>query len=358
MFDLVVIGGGSGGVRAARIAAGFGAKVAIIEQRFWGGTCVNVGCVPKKMYHYAGSLPMAFELAQAYGWSMQVGELNWQQFHRQKDNEINRLQGIYRRMLANAGVEVIDGFGRVVDAHTVDVDGQTIGAKRILIATGGQPTLLDIPGVEHCLDSDALFVLDTLPESLLVIGGGYIACEMASTYEHLGVKVRWINRSKPLKSFDAEMVEFLLAEMAKPGLCCDTGITPVSVELTATGKKAVTLSSGEVVEVDQVLMATGRKPNIEKLGLDAVGVELTADGHIAVNEDYQTSVESIYAVGDVIPGYDLTPVALEQGMYLAKTLFDQRPSLRPAFDTVATVIFTHPQFANVGMTEETAKAKG
>lgn len=357
-FDLIVIGGGSGGVRAARVAAGFGAKVAIIESRFWGGTCVNVGCVPKKMYHYAGCLPQAFELAEAYGWDLNVGKLDWSQFFRQKETEINRLRGIYAKLLDNSKVTLFEGHAQFVDAHTVAVNEQHLTADKILIATGGKPNLPAIEGVEHCLSSDELFAMDYQPTSLLVVGGGYIACEIASTFHHLGTHIHWMSRSKALKSFDNEMVEFLMQEMAHSGLAFSEGVIPTKVELLASGQKQVSLSDGSDIVVDEILMATGRKPNFEGLGLDVLDIELTEAGLIQVNEDFQTNLEHVYAVGDIIPGPDLTPVALEQGMYLAKLLFDQRPAVRPAYDSIATTIFTHPQYAIVGATEEELIATG
>lgn len=356
-YDLVVIGGGSGGVRAARIAASLGAKVAIIEDTHWGGTCVNVGCVPKKMYHYVASARDEIELARAYGWRIELGGLDWSVFHPAKNAEINRLQNIYRSMLNNSGVEVIDGFGKMVDAHTVQVGDCTYQAKHILIAVGGAPVLPDVAGIEHAIMSDQLFAMDHLPNKMLVFGGGYIACEMASTYHKFGVSVRLVARGQLLKSFDVQTTNFLKTQLKHEGLDFTEQLNIQSLAKTEHGI-SVTFSDGTVDHFDTVLMATGRKPRFEQLGLDVVGVERDIRGLIAVNTEYQTSVPSIYAVGDIVEGPDLTPAALAQGMYVARHLFGDQPVSPPDLNAVATTIFTHPQVATVGLSEEQVIAEG
>lgn len=362
-YDLVVVGGGSGGVRAARIAAGLGAKVAIIEDTFWGGTCVNVGCVPKKLYHYAASIKNHASLGVAYGWDIQLGSIDWQQFHANKSTEIARLNGIYSRMLGNAGCEVFDGHGKLLDANTVqvtDAQGNTskLTAKKILLAVGGKPRLPEIEGISHAIDSDALFALAEIPKRLLVVGGGYIACEMASIYHKLGSEVTLLVRSKLLRSFDREAVDFLENELVNDGLNIQKGVSPQRLQKTDAGIQVSfdddTTADDDQSCYDQVLFATGREPRFHGLGLENTQVQLSSKGFIKVNDNFQTDEPSVYAVGDIIEGLELTPVALEQGMYLAKMLFDSKPPIKPAFDSVATAIFTHPQLASVGMTEEQA----
>jgi glutathione reductase (NADPH) len=350
-FDLMVIGGGSGGVRAARIAASLGATVAIIEDTHWGGTCVNVGCVPKKMYHYVASARDDIELARAYGWQVNVAGLDWSVFYQAKTAEINRLQHIYRSMLNNTGVQVIDGFATLLDAHRVQVGEQTYHAKHILLAVGCTPVMPDIAGIEHAIMSDQLFAQATLPRKMLVFGGGYIACEMASTYHKLGVDVRLITRGQFLKQFDHQTTDFLKTQLHAEGLQMQEHISIQSMSKTAQGI-AVSLSDGSVDQVDTVLIATGRKPRFEGLGLDKLGIKRDGQGLIAVNEHYQTNIPSIYAVGDIVEGADLTPVALAQGMYVARHLFGAQPVTPPDLSHVATTIFTHPQVASIGLTEE------
>lgn len=357
IYDLLVVGGGSGGVRAARIAAALGAKVAIIEDTHWGGTCVNVGCVPKKMYHYVGSARDDIELAQAYGWQVALGELNWSVFFQNKQAEIQRLQNIYRQMLKNSGVLTIEGFGRLISPTEVQVGDVVYQAKHILIAVGGAPVLPDITGIELAIQSDQLFGLAELPKRMLVFGGGYIACEMASTYHKFGSKVRLVARSKLLKDFDQQTVEFLKQQLQHEQLDFTEGLSIKALRQTADGIEA-TFSDDTQQYFDVVLMATGRKPRFEQLGLQKVGVQLNERGLIAVNADYQTNIASIYAVGDIVDGLDLTPVALAQGMYLARHLFSPDQYVPPDLSKIATTIFTHPQVATIGATEQQLQKDG
>lgn len=367
IYDLVVIGGGSGGVRAARIAASLGARVAIIEDTHWGGTCVNVGCVPKKMYHYAASIAKQIKLGKAYGWDISTNSIDWQAFHEAKNTEISRLQGIYAKMLNSAGCTVIQGFGQITNAagkiKTVTVGEQLLQTKRILLAVGCTPAMPDIKGIEHCLNSDELFYLNHLPKKLLVVGGGYIGCEMASIYHHLGAEVTLTVRSKLLRGFDEETTRFLQNELENDGLNVQTGRVPCSFAKRADGAICVYFDDGGNAEYDAVLIAAGRKPRFDGLGLDAATVELDDAGLIKVDDNFQTQHQGIYAVGDIIAGPELTPVALEQGMYLARLLFGGGASanttpIRPNFAQVATAVFTHPQMATVGMTEEQVVAQG
>ncbi len=357
IYDLLVVGGGSGGVRAARIAAALGAKVAIIEDTHWGGTCVNVGCVPKKMYHYVGSARDDIELAQAYGWQVALGELNWSVFFQNKQAEIQRLQNIYRQMLKNSGVLTIEGFGRLISPTEVQVGDVVYQAKHILIAVGGAPVLPDITGIELAIQSDQLFGLAELPKRMLVFGGGYIACEMASTYHKFGSKVRLVARNKLLKDFDQQTVEFLKQQLQHEQLDFTEGLSIKALRQTADGIEA-TFSDDTQQCFDVVLMATGRKPRFEQLGLQQVGVQLDERGLIAVNADYQTNIASIYAVGDIVDGLDLTPVALAQGMYLARHLFSPDQYVPPDLSKIATTIFTHPQVATIGATEQQLQKDG
>ena len=357
IYDLLVVGGGSGGVRAARIAATLGAKVAIIEDTHWGGTCVNVGCVPKKMYHYVGSARDDIELAQAYGWQVALGELNWSVFFQNKQAEIQRLQNIYRQMLKNSGVLTIEGFARLISPTEVQVGDVVYQAKHILIAVGGAPVLPDITGIELAIQSDQLFGLAELPKRMLVFGGGYIACEMASTYHKFGSKVRLVARNKLLKDFDQQTVEFLKQQLQHEQLDFTEGLSIKALRQTADGIEA-TFSDDTQQYFDVVLMATGRKPRFEQLGLQKVGVQLDERGLIAVNADYQTNIASIYAVGDIVDGLDLTPVALAQGMYLARHLFSPDQYTPPDLSKIATTIFTHPQVATIGATEQQLQKDG
>lgn len=374
IYDLLVIGGGSGGVRAARIAASLGAAVAICEDTHWGGTCVNVGCVPKKLYHYAASIKNTAELGKAYGWQMELNDLDWQHFFTRKEAEIKRLKGIYHKLLNNAGCDVYEGFGKIqtktdTGMHQVlitdNVGNQTLlTSKKVLLAVGGTPVMPNVVGIEHAMNSDDLFALPDLPKKLLVVGGGYIACEMASIYHKLGVDVSLAVRSQLLKAFDRETVDFLEDELVKDGLTMLKGMTPsqLTLENADNGKVTVQFNNAGKNKTqnthqdtyDAVLYATGRQPRLTGLGLENTHVQQDEHGFIVVDVDFETDEANIYAVGDIIAGMELTPVALEQGMYLAKKLYAPKQPIRPAFDKVATAIFTHPQMATVGMTEAQA----
>lgn len=354
-YDLFVIGAGSGGVRASRMAAGQGAKVAIAEERYLGGTCVNVGCVPKKLFVYASHYHEDFSDAAAYGWDVSVNNFDWPTLRDNKTREIERLNGIYNNLLINAGVELVEGRARIVDAHTVDVEGVRFNCKSILIATGGWPYMPDFPGREHAISSNEVFYLDELPKRALVVGGGYIAVEFAGIMHGLGVDVTQLYRGPMfLRGFDNEVREFLAEEMKKKGLKLQFNSNVAEIQKQSNGQLLVTLESGEQIVTDCVFYATGRRAMTADLGLENVGVELRDNGSIIVDDYYQTSEPSIYAIGDAKGGIELTPVALAEGMALVKTLFDGVPS-KVNYDYVATAVFSQPNMASVGLTEEEAR---
>lgn len=356
IYDLFVIGAGSGGVRAARMSAGFGAKVAIAESRYLGGTCVNVGCVPKKLFSYAAHYREDFSDAQGFGWDSSVEALDWPRLRDNKTKEIERLNGIYGNLLSNAGVELINGHARIVDANTVEVDGVKYRAKNILIAVGGWPFIPDIPGRELAISSNEVFYLDTLPKHAVVVGGGYIATEFAGILHGLGVEVEQIyRRDLFLRGFDTEIREQLAEEMTAKGvkLRFNENVTAITEQ---NGQYLLSLENGESLLTDKVLYATGRKPLLDGLGLENTKVSLNDKGYIAVDEGFQTSEPSIYAVGDVTGGMELTPVALAEGMNLAKRLFKGDKTLLD-YNYIPTAIFSQPNLATVGLSEEDARER-
>lgn len=356
-YDLFVIGAGSGGVRAARIASGLGAKVAVAESRYLGGTCVNVGCVPKKLFSYAAHYREAFQDAVGFGWDSQVSELDWPRLRDNKSEEIQRLNGIYERLLTSAGVEVLNGHARFVDAHSVEINGKTVTAKNILIAVGGWPFIPDIPGAEHAISSNDIFYLDTLPKHAVVVGGGYIATEFAGILHGLGVEVEQVYRRELfLRGFDTEIRGELAADMRERGVNLRFSENVEEIARTDDGRLQLTLASGESITTDQVLYATGRKPLLENLGLENTGVRLNEKGYIDVDQHYQTAEPGVYALGDVTGGMELTPVALAEGMKLARHLFNGDDSLVDYRD-IPTAIFSQPNLATVGYTEEQAREK-
>lgn len=356
IYDLFVIGAGSGGVRAARMSASFGAKVAIAESRYLGGTCVNVGCVPKKLFSYAAHYREDFSDAQGFGWDSSVSDLDWPRLRDNKTKEIERLNGIYGNLLSNAGADLINGHARIVNANTVEVDGNKYTAKNILIAVGGWPFIPDIPGRELAISSNEIFYLDTLPKHAVVVGGGYIATEFAGILHGLGVEVEQIyRRDLFLRGFDTEIREQLAEEMTNKGvkLRFNENVTAIAEQ---DGQYLLTLESGESLLTDKVLYATGRKPLLEGLGLENTKVTLNDKGYIAVNEGFQTAEPSIYAVGDVTGGMELTPVALAEGMNLAKRLFKGDNTVLD-YSFIPTAIFSQPNLATVGFSEEEARER-
>lgn len=358
-FDLFVIGAGSGGVRAARFAAGFGAKVAVAESRYLGGTCVNVGCVPKKLLVYGAHYHEDFEQAGGFGWTSGASSFDWSTLIANKNREIHRLNGIYRNLLVNSGVTLLEGHARLQDAHTVEVDGQRFSAKHILIATGGWPQVPDIPGKEYAITSNEAFFLKELPRRVLVVGGGYIAVEFAGIFHGLGARTSLLYRRELfLRGFDRGVREHLRDELSKKGLDIQFNSDIARIDKQADGTLAATLKDGRVLEADCVFYATGRRPQLDSLGLESVAVDLDDRGYIKVDETYRTSEPSIFAIGDVIGKVQLTPVALAEGMALARHLF--RPEeYRPVdYKLIPTAVFSLPNIGTVGLTEEEARGAG
>ncbi|MGK0546233.1 glutathione-disulfide reductase [Halomonas cupida] len=355
-YDLFVIGAGSGGVRAARTAAATGAKVAVAEDRYLGGTCVNVGCVPKKLYSYAAHFHEAFDDARGFGWQLnEAPSFDWNTLRDNKIGEIKRLNGIYGKLLDNAGVRLINGRAKVVDEHRVEVAGETISAEKILVAVGGWPWVPPFPGSELAMNSNQIFDLDHFPKRFLVLGGGYIAVEFASIFNGLGADAHLVYRGELfLRGFDQEVREFTRDEMAKKGVNLHFNTNIESLEKVEGGIKA-TLTNGDVLEVDAVLSATGRKPHLEGLGLDRLDIALNENGSIQVNDRFETSVPSILALGDVTGGPELTPVALAEAMHLVAHHYGDAPKAPMNYDNIATAVFCHPNIGTVGLSEEKAR---
>ncbi|MEO8806080.1 MAG: FAD-dependent oxidoreductase, partial [Burkholderiaceae bacterium] len=315
-FDLFVIGAGSGGVRAARMAAQRGARVAVAEDAPLGGTCVNLGCIPKKLYSYAAHYAEAFEDSHGFGWSGAAPCFDWAVLKANRAREIGRLNGIYAKLLKDAGATVLAARAHVVGANQVAVGGQVYTAANILVATGGRPVTPAVPGAEYAITSDEIFDLPVFPSRLVVVGGGYIACEFASIFRGLGAQVTQLYRGEQvLRGFDADVRNFVAAEMRKKGVDVRTGADVERIERGA-GALQVHLRDGAVIGADSVLYATGRKPNTAGLGLAELGVALSPEGSVVVDEHYATNVPSIHALGDVIDRIQLTPVALAEAMAL------------------------------------------
>ena len=353
-FDLLTIGAGSGGVAGTRRAGSYGARTAIIESLRVGGTCVLRGCVPKKLLVYGVHFAEEFEDAAGYGWEVGERRLDWAKLITAKDRELDRLHGIYMRLLENSGVKVIDGRGELVDAHTVAVGNQRVTAERIMIATGGWPTLLDIPGKEFAITSNEALDLKQLPKRAVVMGGGYISVEFAGIFAGAGVSVDVVIRAdRILRGFDGEVRSHLQEEMTARGIRFHTGSPPVAIEKAGTAYR-VRLASGAVIETDLVLMATGRAPNTKGLGLERAGVAVDAKGAVKVDEWQRTSVPNIYAVGDVTDRLNLTPVAIAEARSIAETVFNKNP-MQMDHANVPTAVFSQPPVGTVGLAEEEAE---
>lgn len=358
-FDLFVIGAGSGGVRAARFAAGFGARVAVAESRYLGGTCVNVGCVPKKLLVYGAHFTEDFEQAAGFGWNLGEANFDWPTLIANKNREIQRLNGIYRNLLVNSGVSLLEGHARILGPHRVEVNGQAYSAGHILIATGGWPQLPDIPGKELAISSNEAFHLQQLPRRALVVGGGYIAVEFASIFHGLGAQTSLLYRGEMfLRGFDGAVRRHLREELDKKGLDLQFNSDIERIERLADGSLLATLRDGRELATDCVFYATGRRPMLDNLGLENTAVELDERGFIRVDEQYQTREPSVLALGDVIGRVQLTPVALAEGMAVARRLF--RPEeYRPVdYRNIPTAVFSLPNIATVGLSEEQARAEG
>lgn len=356
-YDLFVIGAGSGGVRAGRMAAAEGVKVAVAEDLYLGGTCVNVGCVPKKLYVYASHYAESFHEAAGYGLSAQGVEFDWATLRDNKKQEIGRLNGIYTQLMQNAGCELIDGRAQIVGEHEVRVGDTTYSAERILVATGGWPFIPEFEGSEHVISSNEVFDLADFPQDVIVVGGGYIAVEFAGIFAGLGARTELIYRGELfLRGFDQEVREFTAQEVAKKGVGLNFNCNVERVVKLASGRLQAHLTDGRVLEADQILYATGRVPNTRGLGLDTVGVAQKENGAIIVNDSFQTNVPSIYAIGDVIDRVQLTPVALAEGMALVRHLY-AAGSPAVDYDLIPTAVFCQPNIGTVGLTEEQARER-
>lgn len=357
-YDLFVIGGGSGGVRAARVAAGEnGAKVGLAEEDRYGGTCVIRGCVPKKLMVFASGYADIEAEADAYGWDITLGDFNWNRFKGTLHAELDRLEGIYRRLLANAGVETFDARATVKDAHTVVLStGEEKTAKHILVAVGGRPTRPDIKNSDLGIVSDDLFDLPELPKSMLIIGGGYIASEFAGVMNGLGVKVTQFYRGEQiLRGFDNEARTLIAEQMVEKGIDLQLGTNIAEMEKREGGIWVKSTTGAEMI-VDQVLFATGRKPNTDGLGIEEAGAALGRGGEIVVDEYSQTGVPSLFAIGDVTNRVNLTPVAIREAMAFIETVFKGNPT--PVdHDLIPSAIFTQPEMGTVGLGEEDAAAQ-
>jgi glutathione reductase (NADPH) len=355
-FDLFVIGAGSGGVRAARLAAMSGARVLAAEEHRVGGTCVIRGCVPKKFMVYASEFAHHFKMAEGYGWTVGERSFDWRGFIAEKDKEIARLSGIYVRNLQNAGAELAHGKARLLDAHTVEVEGRgTVSADKILIATGARPWMpADLPGVEHAISSNEAFHLPELPKRIVVAGGGYIALEFAGIFNGLGVETTLVHRGpNVLRGFDDDVRAHIAEEMEKRGIKVILGTQHAAIEKTATGFVSH-FTNGHDCESDVVMFALGREPYVEGLGLEAAGVALAENGAVRVDDYSRTNVENIWAVGDVTDRINLTPVAIREGHAFAETVFYDRPT-RFDHEMVASAVFSQPPIGSVGLSEADAR---
>ena len=358
-FDLFVIGAGSGGVRAARFAAGFGAKVAVAESRYLGGTCVNVGCVPKKLLVYGAHFAEDFEQASGFGWSLGEADFDWATLIANKDREINRLNGIYRNLLVNSGVSLIEGHAKITGPHEVEINGQRHTAKHILIATGGWPQIPEIPGHEHAISSNEAFFLKELPKRVLVVGGGYIAVEFAGIFHGLGAKTSLLYRGEMfLRGFDGAVRKHLHEELVKRGMDVQFNADIERIDKQPDGSLKATLKDGRELIADCVFYATGRRPMLDNLGLENTGVKLDKRGFVEVDDLYQSAEPSILAIGDVIGRVQLTPVALAEGMAVARRLFKPEQYRPVDYQMIPTAVFSLPNIGTVGLSEEQAVEAG
>ncbi|MHA6644603.1 glutathione-disulfide reductase [Mesorhizobium sp. A623] len=359
-YDLFVIGGGSGGVRAARVAAALGKRVGIAEEFRFGGTCVIRGCVPKKLFVYASQFPEHFEDAAGYGWTVAQAKFDWQTLITNKDREIARLEGLYRKNVEGSGGETFHSRAVLVDRHTIRLESEnrTVTADQILVATGGRPALHPaLPGNEHCITSNEAFHLAELPKAIVIEGGGYIAVEFANIFHGLGVETTLVYRGAEILSrFDMDLRQALHATMEEKGITILCRSISESVERRPDGRLAVTVSGGKVLVADQMMLAIGRLPNTEKLGLEKAGVSMGKTGEIIVDDYSRTNIDNIWAIGDVTNRVQLTPVAIHEAMCLVETAFKDNPTT-PDHDTIATAVFSQPEIGTVGLSEDEASKR-
>ncbi|MYF12561.1 MAG: glutathione-disulfide reductase [Gammaproteobacteria bacterium] len=356
-YDLYVIGAGSGGVRASRVAAQLGARVAVAESTHLGGTCVNVGCVPKKLFVYGSHFAEDFDDAAAYGWRAAPPSFDWPTLRDNKTREIKRLNGVYRNLLTAAGIDIHEGQARLGDPHRIEINGQSHTAERVLVATGGRPWMPEFPGAEHVICSDDAFYLPRFPRRVLVVGGGYIAVEFAGIFAGLGAESRLAYRGPLfLRGFDDGVREFVAEQLAEKGVALQFNTEVVKIELDGD-ERLVTLSDGSVLGTDLVMFATGRRPNVEGLGLAECGVALGSNGAVLVDEEYRSSAPHILAIGDVIDRVQLTPVAIEEAMCVAYGLFGNGEPRSLNYENIATAVFCQPNIGTVGLTEAQARQR-
>lgn len=357
-YDILIIGAGSGGVRTARRAAEAGAKVAICEQHSLGGTCVNAGCIPKKLLVYAAEFADNFAAAKAYGWQLTDPVFNWQTLRDNVQAEIARINTAYQTLLDNAGITLLRGQASIQAAHQVRIDGQTVSANYIVIATGAKALIPPIPGIEHAVDSDAMFQLADLPKRLVIIGGGYIASEFAGLFARLGVTVTIIAKSpRLLMGFDADCADFCGRQMQQNGIRLYLNAGAKAIQQQIDGSFAVQITDTQQVFADLVLVAAGRQANTAGLGLEALHLQLDKQGFIQADKSFATNIDDIFALGDVTGGLQLTPVAIAQGEALAASLFNDQP-VALDLDLAPTTVFANPPVAKVGLTEQQARGKG
>ena len=356
-FDLFVMGVGSGGVRAARMSASYGARVATAEEKFMGGTCVNVGCVPKKLFVYASHFSEEYHHAQGFGWDHAAPGFDWPVLLKNKNAEISRLNGIYKGLLDNAGVTHFDGRARIVDAHHISIGKQVVSTDKILIATGAWPVVPEFPGREHVITSNEAFFIETLPKRCLIVGGGYIAVEFAGIYNGLGVDtVLSYRRELFLRDFDIDIRKSVRDELVKKQIDLRFETNVMKIDKQDDGSFNVHFDDGSVLETDLVLYATGRNPAVDDIGLENVDVARRENGAIVIDETFRTSESNIFALGDVTDRLQLTPVAIEEAMCFASTHFLGQPKVMD-YDNVATAVFCQPNVGTVGLKEDEARAQ-
>ncbi len=357
-YDLFVIGVGSGGVRAARMSASYGARVATAEEKFMGGTCVNVGCVPKKLFVYASHYSEDYEQARGFGWGEARADFDWPVLLANKNAEISRLNGIYKGLLDNAGVTHYDGRARIVDAHHISINDQVVSTDKILIATGGWPVVPEFPGSEHVITSNEAFYLETLPRRALVVGGGYIAVEFAGIFHGLGVETTLSYRKALfMRLFDIDIRKTVKEELEKKDISLKFKSNVAEITKQSDGSLLVQFEEGDQLEVDLVLYATGREPAVHDIGLENVNVKQRDNGAIIIDEEFRTSEANIFALGDVTDRLQLTPVAIEEAMCFASTQYLGERKVM-AYDNVATAVFCQPNVGTVGLTEAEAIEAG